>query len=81
MVSPLASPALAAEARAVYSALDKLPTEVRIAFLLRRVEKMTVPEIAAEMRLSERTVKRRVAAAEVALASIMDMDDVGADEA
>ena len=52
--------------------LDRLPTEARVAFLLRRLEGMTVPEIAPHMRISERTVKRRIALAEQRLASIFE---------
>jgi RNA polymerase sigma-70 factor (ECF subfamily) len=68
------SPALAAEARAVYTSLDRLPTEARVAFLLRRLEGMTVPEIALHMGISERTVKRRIVLAEHRLASILEID-------
>jgi len=68
------SPALAAEARWAYLSLDRLPTQARLAFLLRRLEGMTVPEIAQHMGISERTVKRRIALAEQRLASILDID-------
>jgi len=58
------SPATVTEARRVYALLDGLPAEARVAFLLRHLEEMTVPEISAQMGISERTVKRRVALAE-----------------
>jgi RNA polymerase sigma-70 factor (ECF subfamily) len=74
VASPAVSPAVAAEARVVYSMLDRLPTEARVAFLLARVEGMTVPEVAAQMALSERTVKRRIALAEASLASVLEVD-------
>jgi len=41
-----------------------LPVEERIALVLRRVETMTVEQIAETMNLSVSTVKRRLAAAE-----------------
>ena len=76
--SPGVSPAVAAEARVVYSMLDRLPTEARVAFLLARVEGMTLPEVAAQMKLSERTVKRRIALAEAQLASVLSLDPAAA---
>lgn len=69
-----ASPSRLAEARAVYALLDRLPTETRIAFLLRRLEGLTVAEVAREMRLSERTVKRRVAAAERTVSTLLNLE-------
>jgi RNA polymerase sigma-70 factor (ECF subfamily) len=72
------SPALAAEARVVYGILDRLPTEARVAFLLRRLEGMTVPEVAVQMGLSERTVKRRIALCEQKLAAVFH-DDMNAE--
>jgi RNA polymerase sigma-70 factor (ECF subfamily) len=71
------SPAVAAEARVVYRILDRLPTEARVAFLLRRLEGMTVPEVAAQMGLSERTVKRRIVLCEQKLAAVFDNDISG----
>ena len=73
------SPAVAAEARVVYRILDRLPTEARVAFLLRRLEGMTVPEVAAQMGLSERTVKRRIVLCEQKLAAVFDNDISGRD--
>ena len=68
------SPALATEARRFYAALDVVPTEARIAFLLRHLEEMTVPEVAAHMGMSERTVKRRIATAAAHLAPLVQLD-------
>ena len=68
------SPAVATEARRVYALLDSLPSEARVAFLLRNLEQMTVPEVAAQMGISERTVKRRVALAESRLLPFVELD-------
>ena len=70
VVSPSAPPDVASEVRAVYRAVMGLDAEQRIAFLLRRVEGMELSEIAAAMRLSLATVKRRLAAAERRFQSI-----------
>ena len=59
---------VAVELRHVYSLVEKLPAEERIALVLRRVEGMELLEIADEMKLSLATVKRRLAAAEGRLA-------------
>jgi RNA polymerase sigma-70 factor (ECF subfamily) len=67
VVSRTAPPDVAAELRAVYALLEKLPAEERIALVLRRVERLEVPEIAAHMGLSVSTVKRRLNAAEALL--------------
>lgn len=62
----LAAPAVeATEAlHAMYAALDELPAPERLAFALRYVEDMTVPELATALRTSESTVKRRLRTAE-----------------
>ena len=67
IASRAASPELAAELHAIYEKLEPLPTEQRVAFTLRRIERMPLADVAATMALSLATVKRRVAAAEVAL--------------
>jgi len=64
VVSRTAPPDVAAELRAVYALLEKLPVEERIALVLRRVERLEIPEIAEQMGLSISTVKRRLNAAE-----------------
>ena len=67
VVSRTAPPDVAAELRAVYALLEKLPVEERIALVLRRVERLEIPEIAEQMGLSISTVKRRLNAAETRL--------------
>ena len=59
-----APPDIAVELRSVYGLIERLPAEERVALVLRRVEGMELLEIAAEMKLSLATVKRRLAAAE-----------------
>jgi RNA polymerase sigma-70 factor, ECF subfamily len=67
VVSRSAPPDVAAELRAVYGLLEKLNVEERIALVLRRVERLEIPEIAEQMGLSTSTVKRRLNAAEARL--------------
>ncbi|HYQ01480.1 MAG TPA: sigma-70 family RNA polymerase sigma factor [Polyangiaceae bacterium] len=62
-----APPDIATELRAVYGLLDQLSVEERIALVLRRVERLEIPEIAEQMKLSTSTVKRRLSAAEARL--------------
>jgi RNA polymerase sigma-70 factor (ECF subfamily) len=67
ITSASAPPDVALELQRVYRLLQHLPVEQRVALVLRRVEGMEVPEIAAHMGLSLSTVKRRLKAAEGAL--------------
>jgi RNA polymerase sigma-70 factor (ECF subfamily) len=68
VVSKSAPPDVATELRAVYALLETLPVEERVALVLRRVERLEIPEIAEQMGLSSSTVKRRLHAAEARLA-------------
>ncbi|HEY8944010.1 MAG TPA: sigma-70 family RNA polymerase sigma factor [Polyangiaceae bacterium] len=70
LVSPNAPQDVAAELRSIYSILDRLPAEERIALLLRRVEGLEIAEIARVMGISLATVKRRLAAAEIRLSRL-----------
>lgn len=72
LVAPSTPPDVAAELRALYGILDELRAEARIALVLRRVEGLTVAEIAERMELSVATVKRRIEEAEVLLAARLE---------
>jgi RNA polymerase sigma-70 factor (ECF subfamily) len=74
VISRAAPPDVAAELRAVYALLEQLPAEERVALVLRRVERLEVPEIAERMGLSISTVKRRLRAAEERLAGATSHD-------
>ena len=62
-----APPEVVAELRLIFSLIDELPVQERVALVLHRVEGMTLPEVAEQMQLSLTTVKRRIAAAEQAV--------------
>ena len=72
--SPTAPPDVAAELNAIYARLHTLPVEVHIALVLRRIEGLSIDQIAEQMQLSVSTVKRRLAAAEVRLESWMNVE-------
>ena len=72
LVGQSTPPDVAAELRALYRILDDLRPEARIALVLRRVEGLTVAEIAERMELSVATVKRRIDEAEVLLGARLD---------
>lgn len=61
------SPGATAEERAelvrLMSAIERLPAQERLFFILRRVEGLTVLEVAEASGVSEKTVKRRIVAA------------------
>jgi RNA polymerase sigma factor (sigma-70 family) len=58
--------------RKFYGLLDRLAPRDRIVFVLRRVESMSIGEIAATMKTSESTVKRSLARASSRLSRWMD---------
>jgi len=58
--------------RKFYSLLDRLAPRDRVVFVLRRVESMSIEEIAATMEASESTVKRSLARASSRLSRWMD---------
>jgi RNA polymerase sigma-70 factor (ECF subfamily) len=64
IIAPACPPDVAAELRQIYTILSTFPTSERIAFLLRRVEGMSLEEVAVATETSLATVKRRIAAAE-----------------
>lgn len=65
---------VASELVGIYSLLDRLPAEQRIALVLRRVEGMELSEIAEHMGLSLATVKRRLAVAEERLRRVLERE-------
>ncbi len=65
-----ASPEVLVDLRTLHTALEGLEGESRDALLLRRVEGLTLDEIAERMDLSVATVKRRLDAAKVFLGRI-----------
>lgn len=58
--------------RKFYAALDRLAARDRIVFILRRLEEMSIEEIAATLKTSESTVKRAMARASSRLSRWMD---------
>lgn len=72
IVSRSASPEESLELRRVYAAVEKLPAELRLALVLRRVDELSLEEIADLTGASVATVKRRVARAEQALEPIVE---------
>ncbi len=64
LISPNAPPEIAGELRIIYTAVNQLPTQERLAILLRHVEGMELAEVAAHLRVSLATAKRRIKSAE-----------------
>lgn len=60
--------------RKFHALLERLPTRERLVFVLRRMEAMTVEEIAAAMSLSESTVKRSMSRASSRLSRWVQAD-------
>jgi RNA polymerase sigma-70 factor (ECF subfamily) len=63
IATPTTPPDVAAELRKLYGVVQQLPAEERLVLLLRRVEGLTVAEIAEQMGRSPATVKRRLESA------------------
>jgi len=66
LTAPSAPPDAALEIEMLYRVLRRLPDKHRIALVLRRVEALTLPEIAQQMGASEASVKRWLSKAEAA---------------
>jgi RNA polymerase sigma-70 factor (ECF subfamily) len=64
LASSAAGPDVFAELGNVHRLLELLPIEVSLVFVLRRVERMSIDEVAARIGRSVATVKRRLSAAE-----------------
>ena len=67
LVDAAAPTDMAVELRRLYAHLHRMPAGAGVALVLRRVEGMTIPEIAEHMGISEGTVKRRIKRAEARL--------------
>jgi RNA polymerase sigma-70 factor, ECF subfamily len=67
VVSASAPPDIAAELRTIYGVIDGFPTDERVTVLLRRVEQLSLEEIAERTNVSLATVKRRLRRAETRL--------------
>lgn len=65
-----APPDAVAELRSIYAIVEDLPTDERLALLLRRVEGLPLEEVARLCDCSLATVKRRIAAAEARLEAV-----------
>lgn len=76
-LASLAAPHLRPEDRAelalVDRMLDRMPTDLRIAWMLRRVEGLALAEVASACDRSLATVKRRVAAADALVAQYVSI--------
>lgn len=75
--SPVAPPDVATELHAIYALLHTLPVEMHMALVLRRVEGMSIDQIAEHMQLSVSTVKRRLTAAEERLEAWTELEEQG----
>jgi RNA polymerase sigma-70 factor (ECF subfamily) len=67
LIARTAPPDVACELQQIYSMLDRLPEQARVALVLRRVDGLSIDEIAAGMGISPATVKRRLSVAEAEL--------------
>jgi RNA polymerase sigma-70 factor (ECF subfamily) len=74
LISNEASPEIAAELHAVYSVLGRFPTDERVALVLRRVEELTLEEIASYTGWSLATVKRKLVRAEERLWALTEKE-------
>jgi len=71
----IAGPDVATELRRVYDALETIPADQRLAFVLQRVEGMALQEVATALGVSLATAKRRIAAAEQRLGRLAQRGD------
>jgi RNA polymerase sigma-70 factor (ECF subfamily) len=67
VIAPTCPADIAAELKRTYAIIESMPTNERIALVLRRVEGMSLDEIVAATGASLATVKRRISAAEARL--------------
>jgi RNA polymerase sigma-70 factor (ECF subfamily) len=64
LIAPSAPVDVAAELRKLYGVLEQLPAHLRVALVLRRVEGLSLDEVAELTQTSLATVKRRITEAE-----------------
>jgi RNA polymerase sigma-70 factor, ECF subfamily len=64
LTTPASDPADRSEVDELYRALDRLPSDLRIPWVLHRIEQLSLPEVADASDVSLATVKRRIAEAE-----------------
>lgn len=64
LASRAAPPEIAAEVRRIYAVVKRMPEEARLALQLRRIEGLSLNEIAEKMDRSLATIKRRLAQAQ-----------------
>lgn len=76
VLAPDAPPDVAADLRALYAAIDRLPVDERVALILRRVEELKLEEIAERTGWSLATAKRRLSSAEALLAKQLGWEGV-----
>jgi RNA polymerase sigma-70 factor, ECF subfamily len=67
LVSASAPPDVALEVKTIYRKLESLPAEERVTLVLRRIEGLSIEEVATLTETSPSTVKRRLAAAMISL--------------
>jgi RNA polymerase sigma-70 factor (ECF subfamily) len=72
-IAATAPPDAASELRSIYAIVDDLPTDERIALVLRRVEGLPLDEVAELCGCSLATVKRRISAAEAKLHAAQEL--------
>jgi RNA polymerase sigma-70 factor (ECF subfamily) len=70
LIASGAPPGIAAELAQVYRCLERLAPHARIALVLHRVDGLSLPDVAAQMKISLSTVKRRIKDAEKHLAEM-----------
>ena len=68
-------PDAASELRAIYAVIDDMPIDVRVPLLLRRVEGLSLEEVAERTGKSLATVKRRIRDGEARLEAHRDQDE------
>ena len=79
LISEDVAPDIVAEARALYTAVESLKADERVALILHRVEGMTSADVARHMGVSLATVKRKISSALAKLAHMKGENEVSRD--